>query len=135
MARFTHELPPPVAEAFALFDEGDAHEAHERLEQVWRTMPRGEERIFWQGLIQAMVARVHWERGRFDSARTLIARARPKLARSTARYLGLDVGTLLARLDTWDACLAARRVPAADEATLGAAVLGSRPRDGRRPAR
>ncbi len=100
-----------IARCFALFDEGRALDAHEELETVWRDLVPGPTRTFCQGLIQAMVARVHWERARFDSARTLLARARPKLADNAPEFLGVDVAGLLARIDRWDACLAARRVP------------------------
>jgi len=48
-----------------LFNQGEFWLAHEALETIWRSIDRGqaEERLVWQGLIQACAALLHRARG------------------------------------------------------------------------
>ncbi|HVU71359.1 MAG TPA: DUF309 domain-containing protein [Mycobacteriales bacterium] len=53
---------PALVEAQRLVDANDPYAAHEVLEQVWKGTT-GEERDFWRGVTQAVVALEHAKRG------------------------------------------------------------------------
>jgi uncharacterized protein len=76
-----------------LFNQGRFFECHEAWEEVWKRS-HGDEKLFYQGLIQAAVAILHAERGNRDGARRLWAKARAKLDRISDRHMGLAIGTL-----------------------------------------
>ncbi len=93
-------LPPEVRRGLELFNEGHFHEAHEEIEEAWKTYPKGHPtRVFFQGLIQAAVAMHHHRRGKQGPAVTMIARARTKLVAAPATHFGIDVARLLRDLD------------------------------------
>jgi predicted metal-dependent hydrolase len=95
-----------------LFNAGRYYEAHEALEEIWRTCPRdSQERLFYQALIQIAAACLHRARGRWRPALRQYARATDKLARITARhFLGMNVAELRNDLDTTFADLTAASV-------------------------
>jgi len=80
-----------------LFNRGEFFNAHEMLEDVWRTAP-GEERKFLQGLIQVAVAFHHHSRGNVAGARSVLARARKNLARYPDHFAGVHLAELCAAL-------------------------------------
>ncbi|HWH04554.1 MAG TPA: DUF309 domain-containing protein [Gemmatimonadales bacterium] len=65
-----------------LFNRGEYWLAHEALETVWRSIGRdqAEERLVWQGLIQACAALLHGARGNRHGVIKVGAAAVEKLA-------------------------------------------------------
>ncbi len=82
------------AEGIELFNAGRFFECHEAWEQAW-IRSRGEEKLFYQGLIQAAVAILHAQRGNREGAHSLHAKARAKLTPLPAWYRGVAVDELL----------------------------------------
>jgi uncharacterized protein len=95
-----HEMDPGVSgfdpvrrvlvQAAACFNAGLFFEAHEHLEQVWRSHPRGQTKKYLQGLIQISVGFHHAQRGSFDGAVNQLGKGLEKAAGSTGEVLGLD---------------------------------------------
>jgi len=81
------------------FEEGSVYEAHEILEAFWVGY-RGDDRDFYRGLIQAAVALHHRAAGNAVGAAGVAARARANLVPYAPRHKSIDVGSILARLDT-----------------------------------
>lgn len=69
------ELAALFAEGVACFNRREFYRCHELLEEVWRPSV-GDDREFYQGLIQAAVCLHHWINGNYTGARTL-AKAAP----------------------------------------------------------
>ena len=82
----------------AAFDGGRFFDAHEILEAFWVAY-RGEDRAFYQGLIQAAVALHHAAAGNARGARGVGVRARQKLIPYAPRHAGIDVASYVRRLD------------------------------------
>ena len=80
-------------EGIELFNQGRFFDCHESWEEVWK-QARGEQKLFYQGLIQAAVAILHAQRGNRDGARSLYAKARAKLDSVAPRHMGLAIGAL-----------------------------------------
>jgi uncharacterized protein len=80
------------------FDGRRFFDAHEILEAFWVGY-RGEDRSFYQGLIQAAVALHHAGRGNARGARGVGMRARVKLLPYAPSHAGVDVASYLRRLD------------------------------------
>jgi uncharacterized protein len=78
-------------EGIALFNEGRFFECHEAWEEVWKRST-GEEKLFYQGMIQAAVAILHAQRGNRDGAQTLYDKARAKLDPLPAEHMGIRLG-------------------------------------------
>jgi uncharacterized protein len=72
------ERPPAFAAGYRqgieLFNRAAFFDAHEALEDVWRTAPRAEKK-FLQGLIQVAVALHHYGNGNLVGARSVLRRA------------------------------------------------------------
>jgi DUF309 family protein family protein len=90
--------PADVHRGLALFNAGLFFECHEYFEDVWRAS-RPPEREFYHGLVQAAAGCYHAEKGNAHGANVLLSKAREKLKAYAPRYLGVDVGALLAMLD------------------------------------
>jgi uncharacterized protein len=80
-------------EGVALFNAGRFFKCHEVWEQLWKRS-RGEEKRFYQGLIQVAAALVHIERGNPRGAASVYARARARLDPLPALHMGLRLGEL-----------------------------------------
>ena len=80
-------------EGIELFNQGRFFACHESWEEVWK-QAHGEERLFYQGLIQAAVAILHAQRGNREGARSLYAKARAKLDSVAPEHTGLAIGKL-----------------------------------------
>src|SRR5208282_6364002 len=80
-------------EGIELFNQGRFFACHESWEQVWK-QARGQEKLFYQGLIQEAVAILHAQRGNREGARSLYAKARTKLAAIASQHTGLEIGRL-----------------------------------------
>jgi len=80
-------------EGIDLFNQGRFFECHEAWEEVWKRS-RGDDKRFYQGLIQAAVAILHAQRGNRDGARSLYGKARAKLDPTPDEYMGLAISKL-----------------------------------------
>jgi predicted metal-dependent hydrolase len=80
-------------EGIALFNQGRFFECHEAWEQVWKRAA-GEERRFYQGLIQIAVAILHRQRGNSEGAASVYAKALCNLAGLPDDYMGIALGAL-----------------------------------------
>ncbi len=76
-----------------LFNEGLFFESHEAWEQAW-LRSSGEEKLFYQGMIQAAAAIVHARRGNPDGVKSLWAKAIDKLGPLPADYRGIALDEL-----------------------------------------
>lgn len=87
----------PAADFFEqgidLFNAGKFFECHEAWEEVWKRSD-GSEKLFYQGIIQAAVAILHAQRGNFDGAESLYAKASAKLDPMPPEYRGIALGEL-----------------------------------------
>jgi predicted metal-dependent hydrolase len=90
------------------FNAGRFFEAHETLEEVWRsTTPEPKDLL--QGLIQVAVAMVHWrDRGRPAVARRVLAKGRRRIEPYLPAALGIDLEALLANVERWNRWLEQR---------------------------
>ena len=95
-----------------LFNAGSFFDAHEVLEEVWREC-HGREKLFLQALIQAAVGLHHYSKGNRTGARSLLARARRKLADYPGAYCGITLHGLRLSLEQWEASLAGSTAPPA----------------------
>jgi predicted metal-dependent hydrolase len=84
------------------FNACDFFESHEVWEELW-TDTAGEDRAFYQGLIQAAVALHHFGNGNIRGARKLNLGCRKYLDPYRPVHLGLDLNAFLGQMD---ACFA-----------------------------
>jgi predicted metal-dependent hydrolase len=89
------ERLPVFAQAVREFNEGLFFLSHETLEDVWIVSP-WPVRNFFQGIIQMAAAFVHLKRNEYPGTHHLLAEAMLKLEGFAPRYLGVDVGRLIA---------------------------------------
>ena len=76
-----------------LFNEGRFFECHEAWEQAW-LRSSGDEKLFYQGMIQAAVAILHAQRGNLAGTRTLWKKARDKLGPLPTDYRAIALDEL-----------------------------------------
>jgi predicted metal-dependent hydrolase len=81
-----------------LIGAGRYFEAHEELELAWRAADP-DERDFFQGLVHVAVAWYQAGRGNRVGCERQLAKARRRLGPYVPAHRGVDVATLLARLD------------------------------------
>jgi len=94
-----------------LFNEGRFFECHEAWEQAW-LRSSGQEKLFYQGMIQAAVAILHAQRGNLAGSQTLWAKAIDKLAPLPEQYMAIALDALRRRLDEYfDRVLSRGRSP------------------------
>ncbi|MBV8454657.1 MAG: DUF309 domain-containing protein [Deltaproteobacteria bacterium] len=79
-----------LAEGIRLFNQGKFFQAHEAWEQAWKKA-EGEEKTFYQGLIQAAVALCHVQRSNYAGAIAVYLKSRPKLARFPPAWMGIEL--------------------------------------------
>lgn len=72
------------------FNRGEYFESHEVWEELW-IEEAGDDRRFYQGLIQAAVALYHLENGNAVGSRKLVESSSAYLQAYGARHRGLDV--------------------------------------------
>ena len=77
-----------------LIRSGAYFEAHEELEDEWRSAPDAE-RDFLQGLVHVAVAWYHAERGNRPGCERQLAKAERRLARFRPLHRGVDVSAVL----------------------------------------
>jgi len=87
-------MPPEYTSFFELFNQEKYFEAHEVLEDLWQK-EKGENRHFYQGLIQIAVVFVHIQRGNKKGALNLYQKARIHFEGYPSSYLGVNVSKIL----------------------------------------
>lgn len=80
-----------------LFNAGQFFECHDVWEEVWKRAS-GDDRLFFQGLIQAAVAILHLERGNLRGAGSTYAKATAKLDGLSGEYMGIALEDFRAAL-------------------------------------
>ncbi len=85
---------------FELFNERDFYECHEVLEDLWMETT-GDERSYYQGLIQTATAFYHLENGNYAGARKLFTTGLSYLAPYPDHYLGFDLGSYRRICQDW----------------------------------
>lgn len=123
------DYDPRYLAGILLFNRGDYFEAHDVWEEQWAACD-SPERAFYQGLIQAAVALLHFGNGNLRGAAKLFESSRGYMAAYQGRYLGLDLaafwegmGRCLAAVRAGDAS-AEFRLEDAPEIVLEPAPLG-----------
>jgi uncharacterized protein len=81
---------PPYLAGIVLFNDHDYFEAHEVWEDLWAES-HGDERKFYQGLIQAAVGLCHFSNGNLGGAVKLYHSSRAYMEPCGSPFLGLDV--------------------------------------------
>jgi len=91
------ETDASLAEGIRLFNRGDFFAAHEVWEQAWKRAA-GDEKIFYQGMIQAAAAFLHVRRGNDAGAVSTYLKCRGKLEHFPAVWKGIDLVRLRSEL-------------------------------------
>ncbi len=91
-------LSDPFRDGIQLFNEEYFFEAHEHLEGMWH-LERGEGRAFLQGLIQVCAGFHHFQNGNLIGALDLLRRGPDKMRKYPGRYMGIDAGGLLEKVE------------------------------------
>jgi predicted metal-dependent hydrolase len=86
-------LPSEARRGLQLFNAGEYFEAHEALENAWRA-ESGSIRLLYQAILQVAVTYLHIQRGNYEGAIQLAARAMPKLEKWPPACRGVDVAGL-----------------------------------------
>ncbi|MGA2360338.1 MAG: DUF309 domain-containing protein [Terriglobales bacterium] len=89
-----------------LFNRADFFDAHEALEDVWRSVPRDRPsrrhlRLHVQGMVQLAVAFHHESTGNHVGARSVLERAMRNLNGADSSFPELDFDRLRAELIPW----------------------------------
>ena len=89
-----------------LFNRGHFFDAHEVLEDFWRSLPRepspgGPLRIHVQGMVQLAVAFHHATKGNHVGAHSVLKRALRNLAGAESSFPHLDLDLLRSNLCPW----------------------------------
>lgn len=88
------EYPELYLEGLKLFNDEEFFECHDALEELW-TETLGEEKKFYQGLIQASVALFHFGNENLGGARKLYESSRKYLDAYPPEYMGIDLARFL----------------------------------------
>ncbi len=94
------KYPHEYLEGIRLFNAGDYFECHEMLEDMWHPA-EGQERLHYQGLIQAAIALEHFRKGNWTGAMGLYEKACEKWAQLPPQYMGVDLKWLKEKLDVF----------------------------------
>ncbi len=97
------DLPEHFLEGVRLFNAGQYWHAHEAWEDAWKAEYDATHKLFYKGIIQTAAALVHWQRGNPRGLRLNWAKARPKLAQLPAFMMQLDISSLIAAMDRFEA--------------------------------
>ncbi|HEX9677763.1 DUF309 domain-containing protein [Nitrososphaera sp.] len=87
-----------VRHAVELFNEEKYWGAHEALEAVWKSTPRGKERDMINGIILVAAAFVHDLKDEREICLSILGRAMKKLDGAGGAYHGINVDRLAARV-------------------------------------
>lgn len=92
------DYEPLYLQGIEHFNVCDFYESHEVWEELW-TDCQGDERKFYQGLIQAAVALHHFGNGNIRGAKKLNLSFRKYLEPYGPHFLGLDIAKFMAEMD------------------------------------
>jgi hypothetical protein len=101
---------PRYLAGIVLFNEGDFFEAHEVWEDLW-SEAHGNERRFYQGLIQAAVGLCHFGNGNLGGAAKLYRSSRDYMAPCGSPFLGLDTADFWRQMERCFAPLLGAQAP------------------------
>lgn len=87
-------------EFFELFNEQEFYECHEVLEDLWMETT-GEERGYYQGLIQTATAFYHLRNGNMAGARKLFNSGLHYLDPYPEHFMGFDLGEYRRECERW----------------------------------
>ena len=90
----TDQYPEKYLQGLRLFNEEEFFDCHDVLEELWSEVI-GEDKKFYQGLIQASVALFHFGNENYGGARKLYSAAREKLEKYESPYMGIDLEEFL----------------------------------------
>jgi len=90
----------PFFKGIEEFNNGCFFEAHDAWEELW-VGARGEERLFYQGLIHAASGFYHLGNKNYRGACSQFDKALLKLKRYLPAYHNVDTATLVECLETW----------------------------------
>ena len=88
------EYPAEYLEGIRLFNEEEFYDCHDVLEELW-SATLGDEKKFYQGLIQASVALFHFGNENLGGARKLYGSARKNLEPYGPHCQGIDLTKFL----------------------------------------
>ena len=98
-------------EGINLFNDGKFFECHEAWEEVWKRSS-GDEKLFYQAIIQAAVAILHAQRGNLTGAASLYSKASAKLDHLPSEHMGIALGELRDAVKEFvDAAVSGRPLP------------------------
>src|SRR5262245_3896419 len=86
--------PAQYLEGLRLFNAEDFFESHEILEELW-SETQDERKKFYQGLIQAAVALLHFGNGNLGGAKKVYLTSRKYLEAYRPEFEGLDVNRFI----------------------------------------
>ncbi len=89
-----HNYPAAYWEGVRLFNEHQFFECHDVLEELW-TETIGDDKEFYQGLIQAAVALFHFENNNLTGARKMVDNAIKRLTPYGSVFMGMQVEQFL----------------------------------------
>src|SRR3954468_12636853 len=104
------EYDPRYLAGILFFNEGDFFEAHEVWEDLWADS-HGDERRFYQGLIQAAVGLFHFGGGNLGGAVKLYHSSQGYMGPCGSPFLGLDAAGFWRQMERCFAPLLATRTP------------------------
>ena len=94
------KYPLEYLEGIKLFNSAQYFECHEMLENLWHPA-EGQERLHYQGLIQAAIAVEHFRKGNWTGAVGLYEKACEKWAQLPPQYMGMDLKWFKEKLDVF----------------------------------
>lgn len=83
--------------AIRQFNARQWFECHETLEPLW-LQAHGEQRAFYQGIIQAAIALHHWRNGNYNGSQALLTSAADYLSQVSSPCQWIDVTGLIGQL-------------------------------------
>ncbi len=89
---------PRYLAGILLFNRGDFFEAHEVWESLWMDTA-GDDKRFYQALIQAAVALCHFCNGNLRGAAKLYHSSRAYMERYASPHLGLDIAAFWGKME------------------------------------
>lgn len=92
---------PHYAGYFECFNRGLFYEAHDVLEELWLASRNTPEAPYYQGLIMATGAFVHFQQDRPRAASNLLRAAIERLKPFGRAHLGFAVGAFVECLESW----------------------------------
>ena len=98
------QYDPHYLQFFECWNQRRFWDCHEVLEHVWLDAT-GQDRLFYQGLIQGASAFVHLEKMSTGPASKLLAAGLEKLDGLPPRYMGFALREFVDLLETWQAKL------------------------------